>query len=628
MGGGGGLSWFAYLVETYNRCADAIGISDSDGNVLLPPNHMAANSDICITVDGGGEFRWVEVSKMNIVIPCTEDSASRSGQAVFPHPLHDQLGYLALDKGKCEKYLIQLSQWSDRHPKVAAVYKYLSRGTIVNDLRNGGIIVDVDEVEPLKKSGVRKTEKERRDEVERLFIRFAVDMDGDFVPHLWEDKTVGDAWSSFCTENGEGKIAPCYATGKVGRITWKHPKGINPKVNGAKLVSCNTDSNFRYRGRFTKPEQANAINVEASHQAHSMLKHLIATQGYKCDTQAVIAWTIEDGSRLPNLLEDSLGLGVSAKVTDRDVLTATQIELGFDYARNLRKTLHSKGSKQELKSYARRSAILAVDAATTGRMSVTFYQEMLENEFIERICSWHDSCKWLFYRDGREYISAPSGDKIISTVYGEPKGESYNKIKKQARERLLHFIACEESIDRAWIIAALHRASNPLSYDNLKEWQSAASVACAIARKHYIDKKEVFALELEKERTDRDYLYGRLLAIADRLESHAHYVQTGKSDTEKRPTNAVRYMQRFAVKPFGTWGLLFNQLNPYIQRLDGAEWYQKQIDDVISLFEPGEFENDKPLSAKYLMGYSLQRRELFKSNKEKKETANELDQEN
>jgi hypothetical protein len=55
-----------------------------------------------------------------------------------------------------------------------------------------------------------------------------------------------------------------------------------------------------------------------------------------------------------------------------------------------------------------------------------------------------------------------------------------------------------------------------------------------------------------------------------------------------------------------------------MQRLNGGGWYQTQIDEITSKFVSiDELESDKPLSAKYLLGYSLQRIELNKNNKEK-----------
>ena len=35
--------------------------------------------------------------------------------------------------------------------------------------------------------------------------------------------------------------------------------------------------------------------------------------------------------------------------------------------------------------------ILSVDAATTGRLAVTYYQEVPGNEFIDRVLHWHQN---------------------------------------------------------------------------------------------------------------------------------------------------------------------------------------------------------------------------------------------
>lgn len=603
------MSWFSNLAEAYDRISDIVGIPDEDGNALLPRNHMTAKTDISVTIDGDGKFRRADENNLNIIVPCTEDSSTRTNKPES-HPLHDQLGYLALDKKKRSMYLAQIAEWSGCHPKVSAVHKYVTNGTLLDDLQISGIKADSD----------------------KLFVRFSVEIPDDFTSNLWEDMTVAKAWQEYCVTSQPKNETLCYVTGAISPMTVKHPKGINQSVNGAKLISCNDETNYTYKGRFNKSTQANAISADASHRGHAMLKYLIATQGYKCDTQAVVAWAIDDGKALPNPFKDSYGLYTDTVKTEKDNLIEAQGELATDYAKKLRIALRGKGDGASLGNQTRSVAVMAVDAATTGRMGITFYQHLRENEYIDRIIAWHDSCRWWFRHDGRDYISAPGVDRIIATVYGERKGEGYTKIQKQARERLLRNIVCGEPIDRCWIAAAVTRVSNPFSYDkqdggwDAGKWKNALNITCAITRKHYNEKKEEFHLELETTRTDRDYLFGRLLAIADRLESHARYLQTNKNDTDKRPTNAVRYMSAFASKPLRTWKLIFDQLNPYIQRLDGAEWYQRQIDEIMSLFTKDDF-NDSPLGGKYLLGYSLQRRAFFNqnNNNDKEETSNESD---
>ena len=55
-------------------------------------------------------------------------------------------------------------------------------------------------------------------------------------------------------------------------------------------------------------------------------------------------------------------------------------------------------------------------------------------------------------------------------------------------------------------------------------------------------------MSLEREYNSRDYLYGRLLAMAEQIEKRS-LKNTGKD----RPTNAERLMQRFSTRPFSTW---------------------------------------------------------------------------
>jgi len=602
------LSWFSNLVETYSRLVDIVGKPDDDGNILLPEGHMAANTDVCISIDDEGNFRRADESKQNIIIPCNEDSASRAGKVEYPHPLHEQIGYLALDEKKRAAYLSQLDKWCPYHSKVEAVYKYVDGNSLIRDLQESCIKTD----DP------------------KLFIRFSVETSvDDLNPNLWKDDTVAAAWQTYCEKTEPEDKTLCYATGGYALSRTKHPKGINPSANSAKLISCNDSTNFTFRGRFAQPEQANAISAIASHQAHAMLRYLIATQGHKCDSQAIVAWAIDDGSAAPNLLSDSLGLYLAAEQTDLEKVIKAQAEIiDIDFAKKLRNAISGMGDAAKLREGSRRVAVIAVDAATTGRMAITFYKDLLENEYIDRVIAWHETCCWWFRGKGIGYVSAPSADRIIAAVYGEPRGENYDKIKKQGRERLLHCILNGERIDAGWLAAAVGRVSNPFSYSKQDggwdkyKWEIALSVTCAVAGKHYADRKEKISLVLDKTCNDRSYLYGRLLALADKIESHARYLQTGGNDTDKRPTNALRYMTAFAAKPFRTWVLVYHQLVPYLQRLDGGEWYRQQIDEIMSIFQEGEYECEKSLDGKYLMGFSLQRRALNTNNdREEKENA-------
>ena len=605
------MSWFGNLIETYDLISEIVGKYDKNenGNVLLPFGHMLTNTDVCITIDGYGKFRRVTKTKESIAIPCTEDSASRTSSAICPHPLHEQLGYLASDEKKRAAYLLQLEKWCKYHHKVEAVYKYISGETILDDLQESSV----------------KIEKQN------LFVRFSVEVSLDnFDPNLWKDDSVAAAWQEYCDHTEPKFTTLCYATGDITPIRLKHPGGINTSANRAKLISCNDHNNYTYRGRFSHPEQASTIGAVASHRAHAMLKYLIATQGYKCDTQAIVAWAIDDGTAMPSPVSDSLGIHENRHRTERDELITAQGKVGYNYAKNVCSALNSTGSVKRLRESNRRTAVIAVNAVkkTTGRMAVTFYRELQEDEYLDRIDSWHESCSWWFRRKGIDFIQAPSVDLIIAAVHGELKGENHYKILKQERERLLHCIFNGAKINHNWHSAALNRVSNPFSYRksdggwDKNGWDTAISVTCAIARKHF-DKKEEYDLELDKNCCERNYLWGRMLAVADRIEDHARYQQ---EDKKERPTNAMRYMTAFTSKPYTMWLQIIKCLNPYFLQLNGGGWYQIQIDEIMARFvNENEYMSNAQLDGRFLMGYSLQRRELYKK-KDKEEKTEDAEQ--
>ena len=116
--------------------------------------------------------------------------------------------------------------------------------------------------------------------------------------------------------------------------------------------------------------------------------------------------------------------------------------------------------------------------------------------------------------------------------------------------------------------------------------------------------EDVITMYLEPNRDDRDYLYGRLLALADNFEESV----LRKQGVKDRPTNAIKLMSNFTAKPYTTWGTLWKQLTPYLKSANGGSWFRNEVDDVMALFKEGDFEDNKALSPMFLLGYSCQRR--------------------
>lgn len=123
-------------------------------------------------------------------------------------------------------------------------------------------------------------------------------------------------------------------------------------------------------------------------------------------------------------------------------------------------------------------------------------------------------------------------------------------------------------------------------------------------------------MALEEERSTRDYLYGRLLAVAEKIESMALYFAK-----EKRETTAARLMQRFADRPFSTWLTIETSLSPYKSRINVKtpgllNGYMKLIDDICFQFQADDFTRNDRLSGEFLLAYHCQRKWLNEHKRE------------
>ncbi|MPN34142.1 hypothetical protein SDC9_181635 [bioreactor metagenome] len=126
-------------------------------------------------------------------------------------------------------------------------------------------------------------------------------------------------------------------------------------------------------------------------------------------------------------------------------------------------------------------------------------------------------------------------------------------------------------------------------------------------------------MELDKENRDRSYLYGRMLAVAEAVEMRTYELD------KKRETNAERYMQAFAQKPFRTWSIIWKNLQPYLQKLNpqSREYYKNLFGEITALFDANDRVANTALDGKYIIGYDCQRTAL-----RTKKAANENNNEN
>ena len=637
------MSLFQNLLKTYEQCKDAIGVSVfnvygeiDEKKTLLPIYHTIFKSQIRITLASDGSF--INASRDNkdivIIVPCTESSGGRTS-GISAHPLCDQIDYVgSIYNRKTSAYLDELGKWmtvtnDNVKIKLNAIFKYVNTKKMISDLEDVNIFKDD---EYLNQDKMLKIDYEK---IRKIGIRFSVEIKDDLVPNVWEDEDIRQSWIDYTNSKNDNNLQELFdylGGARVGHIASQHPKNINLLTANAKLLSCNDTSEYTFRGRFLHQNDAVIIDYQQSQKIHQTLRWLISNFGYNTDSQAIVVWAVDSEIKpIITPFEDSFSLweGMASEKTDNDKLVEASGSIDTNYVEKLKKVLQGYMSAEKIKKHTRKICIAVFDAATTGRMGLTYYQELGQDKYLENIVAWHEETSYFLVALRKEkdandkektivnkYIGAPSYDDILFAVYGKARGGNdagYSTLKRKVRKQLLECMFGNFSFPKNIVDMAAVRASNPMSFENELDWDKSINISCALIRKYYIQNRKVgIDLELDKTMKDRDYLYGRLLAVADRIEQVAMY-KSGKNDT--RATNAIRLMSAFAVKPYNTWGVLYQQLIPYINQLNGAGFYQSIIDEI-SVQLSDSFADNRPLAPIYLLGFSAQRRDFIKNKNE------------
>ncbi len=581
-----------------------------------------------------------------------------------------------------EKLLREWCNSVHSHPKAVAIYEYIKKGTVIKDLIDAKIFYvnqenrlmaywpddaatsapEIFSVLPAIPKNKRVNKDKPEIEQGDALVCWTVENPGDPSGATWQDKSLQQSWISFyATVTGGSDF--CYVLGRESPASVNHPAKLRHTGDKAKLISANDLSGFTFRGRFTDSKkniaknglQPVVISFEVTQKAHNALRWLISRQGYRNDSQVYVAWAVS-GKKIPDPLKSSWDMLSEEIAFQKDANQEPKqqvdhsIDLGSSFAHHFKKYL---AGYHTVLNPTEQIVVMGLDSATPGRMSIIYYREFLADEFLKRVELWHSQFAWPQLhtieinedtgkkkRKGtkRKTIwpeSSPSPRSIIETVYGDIV-KTNDKLKKSTIERIIPCIVDGRAFPRDLMETAVRRTCNrmikrlPDKYSNFyseqAKWKKQLGVACALFKGYYqrhpdTIQRRTYSMALEEDRTTRDYLYGRLLAIAEYIEETALRLAG-----EERPTTAARLMQRFADRPFSSWRNLELSLQPYEQRLKGKRAgflvnRQKELDLVSDLFAPDDYTDDSPLTGEFLLGYHCQR-QFWKENKTEKDNHN------
>lgn len=645
------MSYVNELIDLYNKNQDKIGVIEYRGDipyVLLPPFHTTVTAQITVTIDQNGNFMRAELvaqdDKMTI-IPVTEKSGSRTA-GKEPHPLCDNLKYLAgdykdyyKDDGVCnELYMSQIEKWEKStysHEKVKAIYLYLKKATLIKDLVEQKIIKlndnnQIDDKENME--GIVQT---------KAFVRFIIRSTGENLhreipDECWKDRTLQDCYIKY-VRSQEREKGMCYLTGNMESISYLHSKKIRNEGDGAKLISANDSQNFTYRGRFANREEAVAVGSETSQIVHNTLKWIIRKQGAFFDTMTIVTWE-SDQLSMPKWNMDTESIITEYENEqeendwdswDDDWSEEEEVSDGNPItAEKFYKALNGYGKKVDNTS---NMILLAFDAATPGRLAMIENVTLDTARYLKNIEKWHNDCNWIHekWKDGKriQFWGMVGVRDIADILFGiENKGKlsivdgNGKKLYAEVAKRLLPCIWYGSNIPYDYVNLAVVKASNPLTYKERKNWERVLTLACSMVKKNEKDRnKEEWNVALDKSAKDRSYLYGRLLAVADRIE-----YMTYDAKDNGRITNAKRYMSTFSQRPYETWKVIEENIQPYLAKLDVVKrkYYENLLSEICNLFDIDKFKENKKLDGLYLLGFHSQEYDLrFKkeNSEEKKE---------
>lgn len=269
-----------------------------------------------------------------------------------------------------------------------------------------------------------------------------------------------------------------------------------------------------------------------------------------------------------------------------------------------------------------RANVIVLDAITSGRLSICYYDEFSGRDFIQRIEDWHKSGRWIQHKEvpaNKEkrnknsrkskkkilsYLGVPSPRTLIQACYGE--NVSKTKMKMEL-ERIFNCIVQGRPLPidmERCIVRRVVTMANTASGNKYYPWRHGiVEPACTVICNRWNgthSKEEAYKVALDEKNCNRDYLFGRLLAVADHMERSTF------EDNEygSRLTNAMKYMEAFSMRPSKTWRTIHNRLLPYMQKREKYGGKERLLlGEITSLFTKEDFDSDKPLGSLFLLGF-------------------------
>lgn len=630
------MDFFTSLLNAYEK-AEEIGLVDQQTGdsdpVLLPLYHTSLKSNgnniILIKLNKDGTFYKAEFMPDNqsIIFPVTSDSVARSGSNPAPHPLVDKLSYYVqeVSQSQYEEFHNQLANWvcfcKEEGVKdyLEKIQRFILRADFLNIVLNS-LFGESYQRENLKVTYQDSNEKSKTIDLSACFIEFSI-----VQYHGFKDESVTtykELHQSFISfvRAFQDNMGVCNISGRNETITNKH-RGL---MGNAKIISV-SNKGEAYKGRFKEREDVFSVGYETSEKIHLMIKYLLENNNSSTwlgSSQYLINWFSDDLANKSQLdivkpEFDSLFEDEDDDIEERHQLirpNAENQEIGSSFI---------KGRKLFGNDATYYIAIL--NKTSNGRIALKYFRQLQVSQLLKNLENWQVIYSWeARTKSGIYKQKTPNFNEIINVAYGVDRGRylelDNDSFRSDQYQQLVTALIDGKSIPNT-IVKKLeanikHRQNYP------KCWHSLQQVSLAVLHKQY---GREFNPMVDHEKTNRSYLFGRLLAIFELMEAQRYRIEGGN---QERITNAERYWNAYTSQPAKLMMNLANKIKPYEEtvKLNSRGIYnklEKERQEIISLLSPLMTNKDinDPLDYQFIFGYYSEK-QYFYTKKEKNESEN------
>ena len=627
------MSLLTALLSSYDYALehDMVGKPDHFGNILLPMyyNSMKSNGKNIIELLLSKESVLLEARLLpegeTIQFPVTEDSVARSS-GVAPHPLVDSASYVIQDEGKRSvAYMEQMENWLayDDNDFVRIIHDFLKQPKVLDAVKQKMKDSEEDEEEKQKKNGPAF-------DFEKVFFTFSVEnYDGLKNISVSENSDLQARYKAYveylnANDPSKEKII-CNLSGKEDYLCIKH----QPLMGTARLVSQITANDENYRGRFMTADQSIKIGMETSQKIHLMAKYLLSgkeTRRWLGEQANMVSWFSNDLSNAvafdPSKSAE-MPAGIFEKLLAEQKDESDAPAIADEITENIVKSFTNG---KQLFSDDATYYIAIFDKISNGRVAAKYFRSLSGSRLKDNLVAWQKKYHWRgFSKDNWDKEFTPSPRRMVLAAYGVERDGmleiAKNDFLKNQYQNIVTALVEGRAVPRNFGKALAVNIRHRQNYD--KTWMEVLFCALAVLK----DKGGMKNPMLNRENTDRSYLFGRLLASFEYLEKSTF------SKGDERSTNAEKMWTSYTNHPATMMLRLRNLMIPYERKLERSDEALKRMAYFNAMREIREATNmlhesynmdsvevNRPLDYGFIFGYEAQRQAFYSGkNKDVKE---------